>query len=486
MKPASRRSLFAILFAAGFAAASMTGCSDDPSEPSEESPVTHRVDVRFGRPPLLLGWEARVVRLNPRAIPADSAVVTVDRAPLLLVLGGDADTAFFRTGNLLYGAGPCSVSVSLGAALDSCTFVRSAVPRIQIESPENEDEFIPGQPIEFQWRYFGGAPDSVYLMIETEESRDWIALSASNTSYTVPGAMTRDWEDMELYISMASGLRVGSFSAPWIAAGSGVSVRGWGFLDEFLLYPGAPLPPGIPLHEILSAAGPGEFQGHAFTHYAELDSQTVYVGGAVVREDTCIRARGAKIDLAGESIVVEPRLTGHTRLDIDHALIVNGYLSSASIYGGALEYREGTCGWLVNNTFYANHPNALYMNHLHTAGDATKVVNNIFFRNGWGLVRNDEQETLYVRHNDSFGNMMGNYGEHTGCTSCSPLPISPDGEELHISNKIEDPLFVQNPEPPKRLGDFHLRPESRCIGTGEDPVTGQAGATDKGAFLHSD
>jgi hypothetical protein len=439
----------------------------------------------MGTPPTLFGCKAQIVRLNPADSSAASAEITVNGTSVpLLPSASDPDTACFALAAFAYvPETEYLVVVSLPDSSDTSRFTAVRLPTAILQMPENGDEFTPGQPIELLWSYGGEPPDSVYVLAETDFSSSWIPLPGANTSYAFPGTLTAGWAESDLYLSLAVGGVLGSFHGPLASSDSYVGARIRGSQDECVLSAGDPLPPGVPLSETIAAAPEGEARGHLFAHLVVLDGELTYTGGATIHDDTCIQGNGARIDLAGESIVVAPPAQGiHTRCDIDHCLLLNGGIGPTATYGGALEYKEASCGWVVNNTFYANHPHALYLNELHTAVDGVKVINNIFYRNGWGLVRNENQPDVYIRYNDSFANMIGNYGQHTGCTSCLPVAIFPDGAELHTSNRIEDPGFVQNPSPPKLPGDFHLRSDSPCVGTGEDPLTGTAGGVDKGAF----
>ena len=466
----------------------LSGCSDDPSSPPDgpAPPTGYQVRVWLGTPPTLFGCEARIVRLNPADSSAASAEITVNGTAIpLRPSSSGPDTACFALAAFAYVPQTgYVVAVALPDSSDTCRFTAVALPAATLDSPENGDEFTPGQPIELLWSYRGDPPDSVYLLAETDFSSTWVPLPGEDTTHAFPGTLTAGWEESDVYLTLGVGRILGSFSGALATADSYVGARVRGSQDECVLSAGEPLPPGVPLSEAIAAAPEGEARGHLFAHLVVLDGELTYTGGATIHDDTCIQGNGARIDLAGESIVVAPPAQGiHTRCDIDHCLLLNGGIGPTATYGGALEYKEASCGWVVNNTFYGNYPHGLYMNEMHTAGDALKVINNIFYGNGWGLVRNENQPDLYIRHNDSFRSMGGgNYGEHTGCTSCAPVAIFPDGAALHASNRIEDPGFVQNPSPPKLPGDFHLRSDSPCIGTGEDPLTGTAGGVDKGAF----
>lgn len=228
------------------------------------------------------------------------------------------------------------------------------------------------------------------------------------------------------------------------------------------------------LSSAIAASSPGTANGYAFDRLVDLDPSVRYLGGAAILEDVCIRGHSATIDLAGEYIQV---LAGSeaTRFDIEYCLILNGSHPGGETFGGALLYGEGTQGWALNNTFYNNSPCGLYLDEV-LQGDGVKVANNLFYYNApWGLVRNDEQPSLYIRYNDAFANGGGNFGEHCACPSAPPEPIYPGTEELHFSNFSADPEIVALPNPPKVVGDFHLRETSPCIGAGE-------GGLDVGAF----
>ena len=236
----------------------------------------------------------------------------------------------------------------------------------------------------------------------------------------------------------------------------------------------------VPLGDVLAAAGPGDHNGFHFTRYIELNPAYTYrVDEQIPIEiDTCIRGNGAVIDLANAGSLVVTRSGGGTtvRCDIDHCLIINGYIpASAAPFGGALEYARNTQGWVVNNTFYNNDPAALYI-HESPPDPDMRVVNNIFYWNLQGLLRHYNQVSLDIKYNDSVGNNI-NFGDHCGCPE-TPLAdeIELDGISIHGSNFSEDPHFVQTPNPPKHIeGDFHLRADSPCRGTGEN-------GTDIGAF----
>jgi len=223
----------------------------------------------------------------------------------------------------------------------------------------------------------------------------------------------------------------------------------------------------LPLDATIASAPPGQAHGHAFARLVDLDPAIRYLGGALITEDVCIRGHGATIDLGGDFIQVLAG-GGPTRLDIDHCLILYGEHPGLGSYGGGLAYGAGTKGWVENNTFYGNVPSALYLDVV--VLDETRVVNNLFFGNaGWGFVRNENQQNLHVRYNDSFRNAAGQFGVHCACPFTEPEPIYPGGldGELHFSNFSADPMIVAEPAPPKVAGDFHLREGSPCIGAGE-------------------
>jgi len=225
----------------------------------------------------------------------------------------------------------------------------------------------------------------------------------------------------------------------------------------------------VDLATAIATASPGEANGHSFDRVVELDPEVRYVGGALVLEDVCIHGNGATLDLSSDYI--EVLATGEpTRLDIDHCLIVNGiYGGSEDYYGGGLFYGEQTQGWIAHNTFYNNSPCGLYLAEVYLAAGGVKVSSNIFFGNApWGLIRNEEQPDVWLRYNNSFGHGGNNYGIHCACPSGEPEQILPGSDDLDPSNRVVDAQFVELPNPPKQPGDFHLRPESPCIGTGED------------------
>ncbi len=230
----------------------------------------------------------------------------------------------------------------------------------------------------------------------------------------------------------------------------------------------------IDMTNAIAAAPAGEANGHFFVHLLELDPDSSYVGGAWITEDTCIQGNSATIDLNGQCLVVTMG-TSHTRFDIDHCLIVNGGIPGYAAFGGGIEFGESTQGWVVNNTFYRNDPCGLYLHNLFTDDDGVKITNNILFANTvYGLVRHEEKPLKeQILYNDSVFQPF-DYARHCGCPSGDPVVISPP-DSIDFTNGSYDPLFVRNPNPPKVTGDFHLRPESPCIGTGE---SGQ----DLGAF----
>ena len=237
----------------------------------------------------------------------------------------------------------------------------------------------------------------------------------------------------------------------------------------------------LALADVLGGAAPGEANGHGFAHLAVLDPANTYVGGALVMEDTCVEGNGATLDLQEGSIFVVAG-AGATRFDIDHCLIVNGGTQTAGDYGGGIEFGAGTQGWVVNNTFYNNYPFGVYLHEVITSGDATLVTLNIFYRDGAaGLVRNQTQPNVTIRYNDSTGNGQAEYAYHCACPSEPFVEIfpgqPPEAPELDGSNFSRDPEFMQEPQPPKIPGDFHLSDASPCIGAGP---TGE----DLGAFPH--
>jgi hypothetical protein len=232
------------------------------------------------------------------------------------------------------------------------------------------------------------------------------------------------------------------------------------------------------LQDAIYDAPSGTANGHVFARLVDLDPANTYVGGATILEDTCVQGNGATVDLEQETIVVL-QTSGATRFDIDHCLIVNGGALEQPYFGGAIEYGAGTQGWVINNTFYNNNPTGVFLHEVVTTADAMIVTLNIFYRNGVaGLVRNDTQPGLAIRYNDSLGNGF-EYAMHCGCPSEPYVEIFPgqpqDAPELDATNFSTNPGFVQDPEPPKIPGDFHLSDTSPCAGAGP-------GGEDLGAF----
>jgi len=472
--------------------AGLSGCSDDTSKPESVEPSGYHIETWLGVPPSLTGgYETRIIRLGERDTSAARAQVTINGTALsLLSAESGPDTALFRSASGGYlPQTEYTVAVQFPDTSDTSRFTTPVLPGVHLTAPHDGEEFTPGLPLEIAWQYLSGTPDSVCLVFEfAKKTADlptsWVTVAASPAAYPVPAEVTARWLAAEVYISVGPAVRVGAFQGPLASADSYVGARA--YREQIWLLPGEPLPPSVFLADVIAASPPGDANGHTFAHLVSLDPDTTYAGGALIREDTCIHGNGARLELRGGCIHVAPSAFHYPRCDVDHCLIIGGgALSEPSWGGGGLFYERLTSGWIFNNTFYNNMPYDVYVNLLVDAGDASKIINNIFYTRSWGLVRNNQQPNLYIRHNDSFIAVIGvgTYGTHTGCTECTPEPM-PAGE-LHSSNASEDPLFVENPSD-KRPGNFHLRPNSPCIGTGEDPLTGEvSGNIDKGAFPFS-
>jgi len=233
------------------------------------------------------------------------------------------------------------------------------------------------------------------------------------------------------------------------------------------------VPDDIDLLDALAAAQGGDHNGYSFDRLVELDPAKRYFATEeiLINSDTCIRGHGATLDLESQGhFLVRAPFMGSTRFDIEFCLIINGQRPvPVGELGGTIEYYSNTEGWVVNNTFYNNSPSAVYL-HETTPDRNLQFRNNIFYENAHGLIWHEDQPFITILHNNASGSMSGpNYGEHCACPS-TPVatPIYPGSEDLHISNLSVNPQFVQPPNPPREKGDFHLRPDSPCIGTADD------------------
>lgn len=481
---------------AGAALLAWGGCSDDGTPgPGGGTPdqARYTITARFGGPHARGGFEVAIARADSADTSAMAAAVTLNGTAIpLRSSASDADSALYVRSFLGYdGGGEYLLTVDLADSSDTAAFVAPELPAITIDAPEDGAEFTPGLPLPINWSYDGQLADSVYLEFVSDGSTapepGWVALPGTTTTYSLPASTTTEWEETaDLFITLYRGGFLGGFRGHLTGSESCVAASVPG--PSLSVQPAAGLPPGVPLAAAISAAPPGEAHGHSFAHLLDLDPDSTYVGGAAITEDTCIRGHGATINLAGESIVVLD--TWQARFDVAHCLIVNGSSWEQSAFSGGIEYQYFTRGWVYNNTFYNNFDYAIYADQLNLQGDGVKVINNVFYGNGWSIVRNTNQSDIYIRHNTSWPGPIsaGNYGEHTGCAGCNPTEITPGeaGANLHVSNRIEDPGFVETPDPPKVPGDLHLAAGSPCIGTGEDPLTGAVdGSIDKGAFPYT-
>ena len=231
----------------------------------------------------------------------------------------------------------------------------------------------------------------------------------------------------------------------------------------------------LSLSAVISAAGPGEANGHVFTHLVQLDPANTYTGGAAILEDTCIRGKGATLELDYESLMVmNLGPEDATRFDIDHCLIVRGGTSAPySEYGGGIEFGPGTQGWVVNNTFYNNSPYGIYMHLVLNTPGAVRIEFNILYRDGLaGIVINEDQVGFLdeIRYNDSNGHGV-EYAMNCGCGSQELVEIEPgqpmENPYLDGSNFSEYPGFVHDPaDPHGGPADYHLAEKSPCRGYG--------------------
>lgn len=245
------------------------------------------------------------------------------------------------------------------------------------------------------------------------------------------------------------------------------------------------IPGDIDLADAIAASLPGTHNGYDFARLVDLDPQKRYFvsGELLLRTDTCIRGHSALVDLERNGyMLVYPPLLETVRVDIEYCLIVRGVrpTDEENALGGALEYLPDSEGWVKNNTFYDNSPSALYL-HQTSAQRDLQVKNNIFFQNVRGLIRYEDDVHLAIWYNDAVASAVGpDFGKHCGCpTDPTAIEIVPGTEELHGSNFSLNPQFVEDPDWPRRPGDFHLRETSPCRGAGEDEI-------DIGAFPYEE
>ncbi len=245
------------------------------------------------------------------------------------------------------------------------------------------------------------------------------------------------------------------------------------------------VPGDINLADAIGAAPPGAHNGYDFARLVDLDPQKRYyvTGELVLRADTCIRGHSAMVDLERNGyILVYPPWLETVRVDIEYCLIVRGLrpTDEENALGGALEYLPDSEGWVKNNTFYDNSPAALYLHQISAQRDL-QVKNNVFFQNVRGLIRYEDDVHLAIWYNNATASAVGpDFGKHCGCpTDPTATEIVPGTEELHGSNFSLNPQFVQEPNPPRIPGDFHLLETSPCRGAGEDNV-------DIGAFPYEE
>jgi len=200
----------------------------------------------------------------------------------------------------------------------------------------------------------------------------------------------------------------------------------------------------IPLQEVYEQAGSGE----GYDKLLILEPDSFYTGGLTIEEGitVCIHGRGAIIDLMGESITLTGSLT---LLDIDHCVIVGGERG--------LFYGYGAHGKVINNTFYANSYGIQATN----SGEIT-IKNNIISNSDiFGIYSIFSDSFLWVGYNDCWGSGVWNYARMADC-GCTPEEWYPSPATGEIQ---EDPLFVD-----PNIYDFHLQPNSPCIGAGEGGV----------------
>jgi hypothetical protein len=210
-----------------------------------------------------------------------------------------------------------------------------------------------------------------------------------------------------------------------------------------------------------------------YDYVLDLDTLTVYTGGLLItnQQENRIRGHGAILDLEGDSILILD-----SRMDLENCVVANG---GGLVRDSAVYYGSGAWGHVRNCVFYGNRW-GLHMNYIWRT--QTSVSNCVFMSNVvWGAVLHDVY-TADLGYSAAFANGEGlppadggHFALWCGCPGSPPEPFEPPTDAHCL---FADPMFVLPALDPLQC-DFHLRPGSPCLGTGDPP------GTDMGAYQHA-
>lgn len=182
-----------------------------------------------------------ISRLEPTATSAMAADVTINGQDVSLVPLGTPEDAVYVLGNLAYESGETyTVLVSIGSRTSTCSFAGPAYPVLEFTAPNDNAEFVPGEPLELTWEYTSaGTPPRINIMAagEGEDPLLQTTVGGSNTSYMIPGTVTAQWaNEPSVLLSIDEGSDIFPFTGALSGEASYVTTTGWG--DALMVVPG--------------------------------------------------------------------------------------------------------------------------------------------------------------------------------------------------------------------------------------------------------
>ncbi len=233
------------------------------------------------------------------------------------------------------------------------------------------------------------------------------------------------------------------------------------------------IPETVTLVQALAEYTSGTYNDYEFDNIVDLNPDILYTckDELIVDYDLCLHGHGATIDFDDTGCLRFEMSPSYQpiRVDLDFCVFVQGKGTDGA-HGGAVEYKGGTEGKIINNTFYDCEPVGLHIYNI-GAEQYFTVINNIFYACGYGIVRSDEVDQIHrfvMKHNNSAANRKFNFGVYCGCPD-NPHPLAMPPRDVNSTNLEVNPLFVLLPNPPRQMNwDLHLLPGSPCLTAGED------------------